>query len=128
VSGINEEDSRWRICSSQKLSHAQCLEFSIPANKISSRPGGIDGFIVNWKGRFFAYQNSCPHTGVSLNWMPNQLLDLESRYLQCGLHGALFEPDTGLCVHGPCVAQSLLQLPLITHNDGLYLALDKFIQ
>jgi len=72
-----------------------------------------------------AFQNSCPHTGVSLNWNPHQFFDPESRYLQCGIHGAIFEPDTGLCVRGPCLDQALPQLPLLINNDNLYILLNK---
>jgi nitrite reductase/ring-hydroxylating ferredoxin subunit len=28
------------------------------------------------------------------------------------LHGALFEPDSGFCIHGPCLGKSLTALPL----------------
>ncbi len=54
-----------------------------------------------------AYLNRCPHLGVELNWMPDQFLDRSGRLLQCATHGALFEPDTGYCIAGPCRGKSL---------------------
>ncbi len=123
---MDQATEKWLICARSQIPHAHCLEFSIPGDKLLSPTGKTDGFVVNWQGKYIAYLNSCPHTGVSLNWLPNQFFDLESRYLQCGMHGAIFEPDTGLCVRGPCRAQSLLKLPLITCKDNLYLLFDEF--
>ncbi len=125
MAGAGEDGNGWKICLKQQLSPAQCLEFSVPGTVKTSLARDIDGFVVNWQDTFFAYQNSCPHTGASLNWTPNQFFDLDLRFLQCGMHGALFEPDSGLCVRGPCLAQSLRQLPLSEIDGWLCLELDK---
>ena len=58
----------------------------------------------------FAYKNSCPHTGINLEWLPDQFLDNERQYFVCSTHGALFEIDTGYCVSGPCHGDSLISL------------------
>jgi nitrite reductase/ring-hydroxylating ferredoxin subunit len=55
-----------------------------------------------------AYLNSCPHTGVRLDWRRDDFLDVSGRYLQCATHGALFEPGTGRCVAGPCAGSGLI--------------------
>ena len=65
-----------------------------------------------------AFVNSCPHTGVSLNWSPHQFLDVEGEFIQCSLHGALFRLDDGYCVRGPCVGQSLHALR-VTLKEGI---------
>lgn len=54
-----------------------------------------------------AYINRCPHIGVQLNWLPDQFMSLDGRYLQCSMHGALFRIKDGLCLHGPCVGRFL---------------------
>jgi len=59
-----------------------------------------------------AYVNRCPHTGVSLDWVPGRFLDPEGRHLQCATHGALFQREDGLCIAGPCVGQSLEPVPV----------------
>lgn len=59
------------------------------------------------RGRVYLYRNVCPHQGTPLNWMPNQFMDAERRLLQCSTHDARFEPESGLCVSGPCLNQSL---------------------
>lgn len=72
----------------------------------------IEGFLVRIDDRFFAYRNSCPHTGAPLDWMPDQFLDADGQYIQCALHGALFQRDDGLCIYGPCVSRRLESLPI----------------
>jgi nitrite reductase/ring-hydroxylating ferredoxin subunit len=69
-------------------------------------------FIVNKMGRYYGYINSCPHTGAPLEWMPNQFLSLDGEHIQCSLHGARFTIDQGLCIHGPCLGQSLAPVEL----------------
>ncbi len=81
----------------------------------------VEGILVHWHGHWYAYQNACPHTGVNLNWSPAQFFDLEQRYLQCSLHGALFEPASGYCVYGPCVDECLTPLKISVLNDAVCL-------
>jgi nitrite reductase/ring-hydroxylating ferredoxin subunit len=83
--------------------------------------GPLDGFVVRSGDHIAAFVNRCPHTGVNLNWLPDQFLDLDAKYIQCSLHGALFRVEDGLCVWGPCVAQSLQRLPLELRGDEIWL-------
>lgn len=78
-------------------------------------------FVVRFGGEVRAYRNHCPHTGISLNWLPDQFFDAECRLLQCSMHGALFQPLTGECVHGPCVGRHLERLPLVVRDGQVYL-------
>ena len=64
----------------------------------------------------FAYVNRCPHAGTELNWHEDQFLSDDGEYLQCFTHGALFEPDSGRCVAGPCVGKCLQPVPLSIEN------------
>ncbi|MES9938475.1 MAG: Rieske 2Fe-2S domain-containing protein [Sedimenticola sp.] len=70
----------------------------------------LEGFLVHKNGAVCAYINNCPHTGAPLDWMPDQFLDREGEFIQCAMHGALFEIESGLCVHGPCVNRKLQRL------------------
>jgi len=73
-------------------------------------------------GRIHAYLNSCPHTGGPLDWLPGVFLDTTQCYVQCATHDALFRIEDGLCVHGPCVGESL-QPVAVTHDEHyVYLA------
>ena len=100
-----------------RLQHGMAFGFEIDL------PDRREGVLINWHGDIHAYQNSCPHTGVSLNWAPNQFLDLDERFIQCGMHGALFEPATGLCIRGPCLGQSLQRLPVRVIDEQIYVVL-----
>ena len=116
----NEIDSLYPVCPETQLNHAECLEFMLHESIVSQLPdkylANKDAFVINWQGQHYAYLNSCPHTHVNLNWTPNQFLDVESHFIQCGLHGAIFEPQTGLCLRGPCLGQSLACLPTVLHE------------
>jgi nitrite reductase/ring-hydroxylating ferredoxin subunit len=64
-----------------------------------------------------AYRNRFPHTGAPQHWRPGQFLDLTGELIQCALHGALFLPETGECVHGPCLGAHLVPVRVIL-NEG----------
>lgn len=78
-------------------------------------------FVVHKDGNFFAYYNKCPHTGATLEWQEDQFLDLDKALIQCATHDALFMIDSGECVAGPCVGDSLQPLPVIIKDDHLHL-------
>lgn len=79
-------------------------------------------FIVNRNNRFFAYKNFCPHTGANLNWQPDVYMDYDNLYIQCAIHGARFEVETGFCVWGPCANQSLIRVAIEVKDEKIYLA------
>ncbi len=66
----------------------------------------------------YAYQNTCPHTGVNLDWMPDQFLDISGKLIQCSTHGALFQITDGYCISGPCAGQNLRALKLNIKDEG----------
>ena len=80
----------------------------------------LEMFVVRKNDRFYAYLNRCPHTGVSLNWQPDQFFDIEHEYIQCATHGALFTVETGYCVRGPCAGAYLQAITLIVKDGRLY--------
>lgn len=69
-------------------------------------------FVVRKKTVLAAYLNRCPHTGAPLEWLPDQFLDMDNSFIQCAIHGALFRPEDGYCLRGPCAGQSLQSLPV----------------
>ncbi len=69
-------------------------------------------FIVNYGGELFAYVNSCRHVPMTMDWVDNQFLNEDGRYILCATHGAAYEPDTGECIFGPPCGQFLAKVPL----------------
>jgi nitrite reductase/ring-hydroxylating ferredoxin subunit len=66
-------------------------------------PGGFTGLMAVRQGdAVFVYVNSCPHIGTPLDWMPDQFMSRDGKYIICATHGAAFAPTTGECLLGPC--------------------------
>ncbi|WP_343031191.1 Rieske (2Fe-2S) protein [Roseospira navarrensis] len=76
----------------------------------------VAAVVVRRGDRLYAYRNRCPHNGVRLDFVPGTFLSDDGRHLRCGTHGALFRPDTGKCVRGPCKGKRLESLHL--RGDG----------
>lgn len=81
----------------------------------------ISLLVVHHLGKFYAYKNHCPHTGINLNWQPDQFLDITEQYIQCSTHGALFRIENGLCEWGPCLGQHLQSLTIAAKDGALFL-------
>jgi nitrite reductase/ring-hydroxylating ferredoxin subunit len=71
------------------------------------------GFVVRRGREVVAYENICPHKNHPLNLAEDDFLVTvagQGRLLRCASHGALFVPENGLCVFGPCAGRSLKRL------------------
>ena len=88
---------------------------------LSLRGEVLELMVVRQAGAVFAYRNRCPHTGVNLEWRADQFLDLSGRFIQCATHGALFKPEDGYCVRGPCAGERLAPLKQVMESGRLYL-------
>ena len=88
-------------------------------------PQAVRLFVVRKHGVLAAYRNRCPHTGAPLEWLPNQFFDPDNSFIQCALHGALFRPEDGYCLRGPCVGQSLERLELDLVDGRLQVTLPE---
>lgn len=64
------------------------------------------------KGTVTLFLNRCPHRGIELDWVPGRFIAVDGHHLQCATHGALFDPDTGQCVSGPCVGETLARVDI----------------
>jgi len=72
----------------------------------------IDCFLINYQGEYHAYVNRCRHMPTPLDFVRYQFLTEDGKHLICLTHGALYEPETGLCVDGPCKGLPLYRLPV----------------
>lgn len=89
------------------------------AFQLENNGQNLDIFIVHKDGGFHGFINRCPHTGVNLEWLEDQFLDSDQAFIQCATHGALFEIDTGHCIYGPCVGDSLTPIEIKISNNHL---------
>ncbi|MBT8141631.1 MAG: Rieske 2Fe-2S domain-containing protein [Gammaproteobacteria bacterium] len=100
------------ICFSRQITDPGSKEFMILQK---GRP--YFGFLVQKNQQVFAYANTCPHQGRMLQWKPDAFLTKDCSQIMCSAHGATFEIDSGLCVAGPCLGQSLNAMPCKLVND-----------
>jgi len=84
--------------------------------------GEEECFVVNHRGRLCAYVDRCCHVPMTLDWIDNQFLTEDKRYIQCATHGACYLPETGECIGGPPLGKFLTPVPLII-NDHEVIAL-----
>jgi len=67
-----------------------------------------------------AYLNRCRHLPIPIDAGSRQYLTQDRQHLLCGTHGALFRPDDGMCVAGPCLNLALEALPIEREGDALF--------
>lgn len=77
--------------------------------------------VVHFHHRYYVYRNQCPHLGIPLEWQPDDFMDPEAEMLRCATHGALFLPDSGECVCGPCAGEHLPSMAFRQVGDQLIL-------
>lgn len=79
----------------------------------------FSGFVVQRHGQIHAYANICPHRRHPLDLEPDAFLVDNGSLIRCASHGALFSPETGDCLSGPCVGIGLIALPCHSAPDGM---------
>jgi len=88
----------------------------------------FDVFVVRRGDEVRAYLNNCPHTGAPLDWVPDQFLSLDSKHIQCAMHGALFRWNDGKCIAGPCAGDALTAVPARVENGQVMLGRAAFLR
>lgn len=110
------------VCRKDALKDGAFVEFTLATAAPDADPDStgqpLTGFVFARKGILFAYLNRCPHLGIELNWMPGRFLDVDGHFIQCSTHGALFTPERGDCIAGPCQGDALTALEVV-EQDGL---------
>lgn len=89
--------------------------------------GGARGFALQVCGQLFAvrrngavrvWRDRCPHLGTPLPWRKDAYLNRAGDRIVCAAHGAQFEAESGLCVLGACLGQSLEAVPFVLNTEG----------
>lgn len=91
------------------------------AFRLETTNGPKECFLVRRGDCIRAYRNRCPHTGAPLDWAPDRFLDFFGELIQCALHGALFDIETGECLRGPCVGAFLEPVELVVEEGEIQL-------
>jgi nitrite reductase/ring-hydroxylating ferredoxin subunit len=72
-----------------------------------------------------AYINRCAHVPIELDWLPGRFFDSSRHFLICATHGAMYAPDSGYCVQGPCRGARLEPVAVIERDGGVFLKDDN---
>jgi len=70
--------------------------------------------LVRRGGRVFGWRDACPHYGdTPMAWRKDAYLNACRDRIVCAAHGAQFDIESGACVLGPCLGQSLQRVALV---------------
>ncbi|HEX7854891.1 MAG TPA: Rieske (2Fe-2S) protein [Sphingobium sp.] len=86
---------------------------------IQTRTGRFHGFVVRRGAAVHGYVDRCPHAGLLLAQVLDEYLTADKRLVACSWHGALFDPENGVCVGGPCIGQRLTHWPVAVIDGQL---------
>ncbi len=79
-------------------------------------------FAVRREGEIYVYLNQCPHVNSLIDHIQGQFFAPDGVHLRCGMHGAIFRIEDGVCIDGPCEGESLQRLPIEIRDGGVFLA------
>ena len=110
------------LCRQSSIMKKICLLSDIPDHQAITCPYDDNYSMLVYRDgdTAYAYINSCPHAGVPLEWNADQFMSADGLLLQCGTHGAQFEPLTGHCVHGPCKGAHLHKIDIKLMDDMVW--------
>lgn len=114
---------RWQVCQLSQLGDPGARGFEVGGGTWPFR-----GFVMQQSGELKAYANICPHLSHPLDMLPDEFFAEDGKVLRCMSHGALFDPDSGLCLAGPCVGESLLTLECGSDGDQVWVRAPETLQ
>ncbi|CAJ93659.1 Ferredoxin subunit of nitrite reductase or a ring-hydroxylating dioxygenase [Cupriavidus necator] len=105
-----------RLCAAEDLEEGGLgVRFSVALDQRE-----IGAFVVRFDGAAHGYLNQCAHVPMELDWQEGRFFDASGLYLMCATHGAVYAPDSGECVGGPCRGASLAKLRIEERDGQVY--------
>jgi nitrite reductase/ring-hydroxylating ferredoxin subunit len=105
-----------RVCESAALEDGGVgVRFSVEV-----RGRAMSAFVVRYAGGVYGYLNQCAHVPMEMDWQEGHFFESSGLYLMCATHGAIYEPDTGRCVGGPCRGAHLSKLDVVERNGAVW--------
>ena len=112
------------ICSSAELAErGKGVRFAVKVD-------GEDAtaFVVRYDNAVHAYLNRCAHVPMELDWNEGDFFESSGLYLMCATHGAIYTPDKGKCVGGPCRGASLRKLAVVESDNQVFWSPDDYVK
>jgi len=115
-----KEPTQWQCIKQPAEGSAVCFDMqaSIQLRDGRSIATMVQGFLICHQGKLQAWQNTCPHAGSPLDWIPGKFFSEDGEKIICHTHGASFDPLSGDCLSGPC-ERGLYPLPFREHEEGV---------
>ena len=112
------------ICESSALEEGgKGIRFPVTA-------GGDDttGFVVRYNRGAHGYLNRCAHVPIELDWAEGEFFESSGLYLMCSTHGAIYTPDSGQCVGGPCRGGRLRPIVVVEKDGQIFWQPDEYVR
>ncbi|WP_049293113.1 Rieske (2Fe-2S) protein [Franconibacter helveticus] len=101
-----------RLCRAESLAEGEARGFDPQGT------GQAEVIALRYQGQLYLWRNRCPHLNTPMNWQQHAFMNAARDRLVCFAHGALFEPDSGLCIQGACLGQRLTPLSFRVDAQG----------
>ena len=115
---MSKKLKKYYVSELAELKNSRCFGYEVAINKSL-----VQCFLIYHNNNVYSYFNSCPHTGVNLDWVPHQFMDKNYKLIQCATHGALFNTEDGYCMSGPCLGDHLQKVENVIIDGNIYLIL-----
>lgn len=106
---MKSDSNTVRVLATASLAQGEAKTFYLPDSD-------IQGFVLRTSAGLRAFRNQCRHWTVELDAGDADFWNPDLKMIQCKVHGALFRPEDGLCVYGPCSGHPLIAYDLV--EDG----------
>jgi nitrite reductase/ring-hydroxylating ferredoxin subunit len=114
----------YAICNKREIRDRMGKSFPLMRRWTDGKLRPWDIFVARFGKEYHAYVNECPHQHVRLDWEKNNFFEPNYlKVLMCGKHGSEFDPETGVCISGPCKGARLEKiLCFVDADDDVVLA------
>ena len=82
--------------------------------------GRAPAFVLRYAGQVYGYLNRCGHMPMELDWREGEVFDSSGHDLICSTHGAVYAPQSGQCLGGPCSGTPLVALQVEERDGKVY--------
>lgn len=80
----------------------------------------VRAFVLRFDGAVVGYLNRCVHVPAEMDWQAGEFLDSDKAFIMCSIHGAVYQPQTGRCVGGPCGRGALTAIDAFERDGEVY--------
>lgn len=95
---------------------------------VTAMGGDSTGFVVRYNNIAYGYLNRCAHVPIELDWAEGEFFESSGLYLMCSTHGAIYAPDSGQCMGGPCRGGRLRPITVVERDGQIFWRPDEYVR